>query len=521
MAPSHPKHHPTRFFLNGEFYGAFVLTERFDAQYFEADWGHGRIDWTDEDMQAFWEWSVGHRPMTMADVAAKADLEGLARWFLSTAFTATRDAYQWPGQYFDSSQSPPRWFWVNWDMDGSFRAFDIDSYQDLLNRVDELQRGRSATEPRANILTTLFAEDEAFRALYKRMFVAAMNHHLTPAFLDRRLEYYRRTGERLGIKERRYLRDYQTFLERRPEFFRALTESWLNTDPSQPMTLGMPADESIAIDGETARNSFEGLYFPDLEIELRANGASFERWEVNGEQRGQNRMLRLRVDRPTVVEAVFRGKPRAALRRPSARPESSSLPALSADRLTWVPVSAPPGGAAFQMLTHEVTVASFAAFAAASGRRMPTQPTWYSTSTHPVVNVTWDEATEFCRAAGGRLPTETEFQHASALETIGDGPPPWGDQETRDTNLLGLRGADRFEYSAPAGSFSRNQFGLYDMIGNVWEWTSTLHNRSTAEYELLVVTGGSWDTPARSFPRRAPLSRQGRHNLYVGFRCAR
>ena len=369
---------PTRFFLNGEFYGVFVLTERFDEQYFEAHRGHGRIDWTDEEMQAFWEWSVQHRPMTMADVAAKADLEGLARWFLATAFTATRDAYQWPGQYLDSSQSPPRWFWVNWDMDGGFRSFEVDSYQDLLNRVDELQRGRSVTEPRANILTTLFAEDEAFRTLYKRMFVAAMNHHLTPAFLERRLDYYRRTGELLGVEERRYLRDYRTFLERRPAFFRALTESWLNTDPSQPMTLGMPADESIAIDGETARNGFEGLYFPDLEIELRANGTSFERWEVNGEPRGQDRTLRLRVDRPTVVEAVFRGKPRSALRRLSAPPESSSPPALSADRLTWVPVSAPPGGATFQMLTHEVTVASFAAFAAASGRRMPTQPSWYS-----------------------------------------------------------------------------------------------------------------------------------------------
>ena len=55
------------------------------------------IDWTDEDMQSFWKWSVQHRPMSMADVAVKADVESLARWFLATAFTATRDAYQGPG----------------------------------------------------------------------------------------------------------------------------------------------------------------------------------------------------------------------------------------------------------------------------------------------------------------------------------------------------------------------------------------------------------------------------------------
>jgi Sulfatase-modifying factor enzyme 1/CotH kinase protein len=513
---------PVRFFVNGEFYGVFVLTERFDAQYFQAHWGHDRLDWRDEDMQSFWEWSVQHRPMTMADVAARADVENLARWFLATAFTATRDAYQGPGQFLDSSRTPPRWFWVNWDMDGSFRAFDLDSYADLLNRVDELQRGRSHTEPRSNLLTTLFAEDEAFRTLYKRVFTAAMNHHLTPDFLARRLEYYRRAGEQLGVTNTKYVREYRTFLEKRPAFFRMLTESWLNTAGSQPMALAMPADESVTIDGEVARDGFEGWYFPDLEIELLANGGeNFDRWEVNGAGRGGGKTLRLRVDRPTVVEAVFRGKPRST---PQVRPRSAepaAAPVVSADRLTWASVSAPPGGVRFQLTTHEVTVAAFRSFSTASGRRMPTQPGWYSAPDHPVVNVTWDEAVTFCAAAGARLPTEDEFVHASALEPLGDGPPPWGDQQTREVNLLGLRGSDRFEHSGPVGSFARNRFGVFDMIGNVWEWTSTEHNRSTPQYELRVAAGGSWDTPARSFPRRAALSRHGRHNLYVGFRCAR
>ena len=511
---------PVRFFLNGEFYGVFVLTERFDEQYFRAHWGHDRIDWTDEEMQSFWEWSVQHRPMTMADVATKADVEGLARWFLATAFMATRDAYQGPGQYLDSSRTPPRWFWVNWDMDGSFRSFDLDSYADLLNRVDELQRGRSHTEPRSNLLTTLFAEDEAFRTFYKRLFVAAMNHHLTPEFLDRRLDYYRRAGQQLGVTETKYLREYATFIERRPVFFRKLTESWLNTGPSQPLALGLPAGESITIDGEAARDGFEGLYFPDLEIALQANGENFEHWEVDGESKGTDRTLRLRVERPRFVEAVYRGKPRAKTRRPSS-PADTAAPGEPADRLSWVPITAPAGGTPFQMLTHEVTVAAFSAFEAAHDRRMPTQPSWYSAPGHPVVNVTWDEAQAFCAAAGARLPTEEEFDHASALEPTGDQPPVWGDQQTREANLLGVRGSDRFEHSAPVGSFGRNRYGLYDMVGNVWEWTSSTHNRSTATYELRVAAGGSWDTPARSFPRRAALSRHGRHNLYVGFRCAR
>ena len=515
---------PARFFLNGELYGVFVLTERFDAQYFEAHWGHDRIDWTDDQMQAFWEWSVQHRPMTMEDVAEQADVANLARWFLATAFVATRDAYQGPGQYLDSSRTPPRWFWVNWDMDGGFRAFDLDSYQDLLNRVDEPQRGRSHTEPRANILTTLFAEDETFRTFYKRLFVAAMNHHLTPSFLGRRLDYYRRASEQLGVEDTAFLKEYRTFLERRPAFFRTLTEQWLNTGPSQPLTLTMPADESVTIDGEVARTGFEGWYFPDLDIEIRAGGDGFERWEVNGAPQGSDRALRLRVDRPLAVEAVYRGRTRTAVTRPPAASPSapaSMAPAAASAPFAWAPIPAPPDGAPFEMLAREVTVAEFDAFARTHGRRTPTQPSWYAAPNHPVVNVTWDEAGAFCAAAGGRLPTETEFQFASALEDAGEESPPWGDGKTRDANLLGLRGADQFEYTAPVGSFRRNRFGLYDMVGNVWEWTSTEHNRSTPAYDLRVVAGGSWDTPARSFPRRAALSRQGRHNLYVGFRCAR
>ena len=108
----------------------------------------------------------------------------------------------------------------------------------------------------------------------------------------------------------------------------------------------------------------------------------------------------------------------------------------------------------------------------------------------------------------------------TGIEDAIDGLPPWGDAERREANLLGTRGSDRWEFSSPVGSFRPNRFGLFDMTGNVWEWTTTEHERSNPSYDVRVILGGSWDTPARSFPRRTGLSRHGRHNLYVGFRCA-
>jgi hypothetical protein len=517
-----PDTSPTRFFVNGEFYGVFILTERFDEQYFQAHWGHDKVGGTEADFQSFWEWSVGTRPLTMADVAVRADVDNLARWFLSAAFTATRDAYQGPGQHLDFSREPGRWFWVSWDMDGGFRAYDLDSYQDLLNRPDELQKGRSHTEPRANLLTTLFADDETFRTFYKRLYVAVMNHQVTPEFLMRRYEYYRRTAEQLGVDDTRFLRGLRTFLERRPAFFRTLTEQWLNTDPSQPMTVAVPDGETITIDGQAAANGFEGLYFPDLEMALRSDSARFREWRVNGSPASRDRTLRLRVDRPTAVEVVLDGAPPAVARMPAAvTPAPVRSATTVAPRLSWVRIPAPPGGVPFRMLAHEVTVAAFETFVRAADRRLPTQPSWWAASAdHPVVNVTWDEAEAFCGFHGGRLPTEDEWHFASAIDERRADLPPWGDAERREANLLGLRGDDTWEFTAPVGSFPPNRFGLYDMTGNAWEWTVSEHNRSTAAYDLRVAVGGSFDTPARSFPRRAALSRQGRHNLYVGFRCA-
>jgi formylglycine-generating enzyme required for sulfatase activity len=100
---------------------------------------------------------------------------------------------------------------------------------------------------------------------------------------------------------------------------------------------------------------------------------------------------------------------------------------------------------------------------------------------HPVVHVTFDDAAAYAVWAGKSLPTEAEWEFA-ARGGLDGAPYAWGDElhpggrEMANTwqgefpwqNLCD----DGFEGTSPVGSFPANGFGLHDMIGNVWEWTT-------------------------------------------------
>ena len=114
------------------------------------------------------------------------------------------------------------------------------------------------------------------------------------------------------------------------------------------------------------------------------------------------------------------------------------------------------------------------------------------TDKHPMIYVSWFDATAYAKWSDKRLPTEAEWEFAARGGLV-DKAFLWGDYEAvaRDyANYKGMGGRDKWDKTtAPVGSFEPNGYGLYDMSGNIWEWCQDWYD---SNHDSRVLRGGSW-----------------------------
>ncbi len=151
---------------------------------------------------------------------------------------------------------------------------------------------------------------------------------------------------------------------------------------------------------------------------------------------------------------------------------------------------------------------------------------------HPVVHVSWNDAHAFASWCGGRLPSEAEWEYAAragASSTF-----PWGEElEPGGRHMANVwQGTfpdanscdDGYYATCPVTAFEPNGFGLYNLIGNVWEWTASPFTAQVTHGFELALKGGSYLCHASYCHRYRPAARSGAaadsSTGNVGFRCA-
>lgn len=170
--------------------------------------------------------------------------------------------------------------------------------------------------------------------------------------------------------------------------------------------------------------------------------------------------------------------------------------------------------------THEVTnsdyLKCFSAGECGPNALHDDRPQEFNRPGQPVVFVTWEDAKTYCHWRGGRLPTEAEWERAAQGDDPGE-----------------AHFGKKYKLGAPrkVGELAPNSIGLYDMMGNVYEWTQDWYGPLVAQKVAVnpvgpesgkdkVVRGGSWMSPSYKLRAsdRVYMSPELRYSD-VGFRC--
>ncbi len=179
----------------------------------------------------------------------------------------------------------------------------------------------------------------------------------------------------------------------------------------------------------------------------------------------------------------------------------------------------------YRMSQTEITFAQYDNFAKDAGKPLPSDEGW-GRGQRPVINISWQDAREFAlwlSEKSGKtlsLPSESQWEYAAKASR-------WDAQNAGDkANCEGCYKWDNKE-SVPVGQFPANAFGLHDMQGNVWEWTSDCYTDFYSPQggapqdgcDNKAVRGGSWyDLPTQLRSTNRSKAASSKHSNRIGFR---
>lgn len=186
-----------------------------------------------------------------------------------------------------------------------------------------------------------------------------------------------------------------------------------------------------------------------------------------------------------------------------------------------------PGSATFRVPTRDNP--NWWAWTIGAQWRMPNGPasSIEGRANDPVVQIAYDDALAYAHWAGMDLPSEAQWEYAALGGESSLPEPVSADGEPQANYYQGVfpakdLGEDGYTSRAPVGCFEPNAYGIHDMIGNVWEWTTSSAERSDAMAQVNVIKGGSFLCATNYCARYRPAARQFQERDlatdHIGFR---
>jgi len=179
----------------------------------------------------------------------------------------------------------------------------------------------------------------------------------------------------------------------------------------------------------------------------------------------------------------------------------------------------------FLLSATEVTFDQYDTFCDATGKQKPDDNGW-GRGTRPVLNVSYDDAVEFCQwlskvtGSAVRLPNEAEWEYAAQ-----------GGRHSKGYSFSGGNNKDDVSWNEdnsgnqthPVGTKKPNELGLFDMSGNLWEWCADRPGTNASGSQVKrLLRGNSFDNPGtgNDFRHSLRLHKDSRH-INIGFRIAK
>ena len=164
---------------------------------------------------------------------------------------------------------------------------------------------------------------------------------------------------------------------------------------------------------------------------------------------------------------------------------------------------------------YQVTNAQYEKFVTETAAQPPS--VWPGEAGHPVRGVTWEQAAAYCSWQHKRLPSEAEWEASGRGPGVEPRLYPWGNDATAEGQALRL--PDQDTYAVGTQSFNESPFGVFDMVGNIWEWVGQPYHDEQEGFKVL--RGGRFGLPVLDLAYRLVVAADDtRYVQYAGFRCA-